>query len=560
MPRTTLLTGSNSALVDALAEECADAAVLPWEPHRPLRRALPRAYSVWLLTGGLGPVPWHDAGVEADAMAGLVSGLPECGAAELNLVVPGELAHPPRVDPPRPADRAVAHAYRALGERVAKAAADTGTAFRLFTTPAAVSDTDADRLTGPHRLMAVLRSVVADVSARSASYLSSRPLRVVVPEGATVPVLPAREMARALLACAPAGVCGEFRVPGCCVAAAADLCRRAGEVLGVTVVPTTDPAELSEVDLLLHDRLTGWLPARPSPGLPLMTPPAQRRVLRRSPAFRSPPEAAWSIRVAGPLTYHVSGAGADPVVVLNAVGYGVDVWRPLVDRLTARRRRVLVWSWPPGRFLGPAGQAAALAAVLAREGVTRCHLVGWCTGPKTAVEFAARHPGTVASMVFVNGSFKVDGTDDGLDTPYEGNLEFLCRTLVEQPGHARRMATMFGGAAEPVPADATAATVLAAPHGALRAAIGAPFRDEAAITAYAAELTAFWAHDHSPVLAAARVPVLSVSAEYDEVVSGARIRAALPHARHVELRGATHQSVYDRADELAALIDDFTTR
>ncbi|TQS26501.1 alpha/beta fold hydrolase [Microbispora sp. KK1-11] len=455
---------------------------------------------------------------------------------------------------------------------------------------------------GLHRFLAALRSVVDEVTARAPDYFGTRPLRCLLPPESAVRLTPMDEVARVLVELAddPETAGGRFRLAASEAVPADDLLQRIGDVYGVRLLPVHDPAELDPIDRLLHDRLTGFL-AEPSPwtgcrettpGPLVWGPPAQRALLRRMRrAQETAGEAArdrrerlparlvrTTIDVAGrPLTYHLAvppavpgpagtpargGPGAEPLVLLNALGQGLAFWHPLIDRLSARRRVLVVdprgpEDDDPASVPGLDDHVDDLEAVLKNEGVERCHLVGWCTGPKQAVRFAVRRPDVVASMVFLNGSFRVEGGHDDLDTPYERNLDYLCRTLARRPDQAGRLLRLFGGEEPPA---SRPDEVLALTNGALREEVRAPFLSARTLVPYALQMLAFWGDDVSAEAGQVRVPVLAVGAEHDRVVSTPRLRAAaarFPSGRFVELRGATHQCLYDRAAVLAELIEEF---
>jgi hypothetical protein len=134
------------------------------------------------------------------------------------------------------------------------------------------------------------------------------------------------------------------------------------------------------------------------------------------------------------LDYYVGGSTGDAVVVLNAFGQGLEYWYRLLNNLI-QRHRVIIWE-PRGTTAPPpfglAEQVDDLDAVLQQEGIENAHLIGWCTGPKVAIDFYLRRPAAVRSMVFLNSTFKCDGSPEELNSPYEQNVESLLRMLVKK--------------------------------------------------------------------------------------------------------------------------------
>ncbi|MCT7355494.1 alpha/beta hydrolase, partial [Streptomyces sp. 15-116A] len=417
-------------------------------------------------------------------------------------------------------------------------------------------------------------------------------LRLLAPPGAALPLLPAEDAVRLLFALsASAATAGRAcRVSSPHATPLAEVCERIADVYGIRLAAVTDAGELTAVDRLLCRRLTGVLEGAgrvgdvldacdvlgPGARVAAVRPPSQRRLLR---AIREGQRAARENRSAGTadfvrtlgtntvsgrdrkatVVYRTAGpppggTGALPVVLIGALGQGPGFWYPLMRRLAARRRVLLVQ--PSGARRHRTGPPET-AAVLRREGLGPAHLVGWCTGPKEAVALARAHPEQVASLAFLSGSFRVEGREDGLDTEYERSLHTLCRTVRARPSAAGRLLRLFG-APEPEPQSADG--VLAATHGDLRELVRAPFRDEDALVGYAAAMLDFWADDSADGAPEVSVPVLALGAEYDRVVSRARLRAAagrFPRGRYAEFTAATHQFLYDRAELLAEVLEGF---
>ncbi|QNS09285.1 alpha/beta fold hydrolase [Streptomyces xanthii] len=416
----------------------------------------------------------------------------------------------------------------------------------------AAPDVPAQSEAGPLRsLFDAVHDTVTEVRARQDDYFVRRPLR-----------LPARLLS--------AG--GDETV-------AASLARLLGDTYALTVEAVSDEAELTAVDRLAAARATrsGPLPAPAPPSAREAAALARLQEERRAAVTREADRigAAAPERVGvlgGVLPYLAAGPRTEdrpPVVLVNALGMGTALWHPLMAVL-ARTHRVLTWAprgtAPDSRPLRLRDQADDLAAVLAAEGARECHLVGWCSGPKAALAFHRRRPGAVRSMVFLHGSFRHTGDAAGRepDTPYERNLEELCRAVTARPALAGRLRTLFTGAPAPLPDDTpphqAAEEVLARPARALDTELLRPFADDAVLVAYARQLLDYWADDALAHAGDVDVPVLCVGAEFDRIASPERLALAagrFPRARHELLPGATHHSMYDRPAEVAALLTEF---
>lgn len=259
----------------------------------------------------------------------------------------------------------------------------------------------------------------------------------------------------------------------------------------------------------------------------------------------------------GPLTYLRGGALGPPMILLNALGQGLDPWTRLLALLAPRR--VLAWEMrrtdAAGRPLVLDEHADDLAAIRAHEGAAACHLVGWCTGAKVALAHCLRGGGGTRSMTFLSGAFKHPARRPELDTTYERNLEAVCRAVELKPAAAARLMRLL--AHNPHGADG-AAEGLAPPM--LAAAVRKPFESAEAFVVYALQHMDFWSRDPLPAAAGLDVPMLFVGCEQDVIVSPEGVRAAadgVPSAGYVELGAATHYALFERAEDVAVLIERF---
>ncbi len=269
------------------------------------------------------------------------------------------------------------------------------------------------------------------------------------------------------------------------------------------------------------------------------------------------------------LTYFVAGRGT-PLVLLNALGQGLHYWYRLIDRLI-HEFRIVVWE-PRGVAHQPYAcgleqQIQDLRAIVQHEKFDACHLLAWCTGPKVATEFCVRHPDAVASMIFLNSTFKCFDRPDAAETAYEHNLESLCRVVDKHPAMALSVMRSLTStdaskdvALSEMGSETLAASVVAKPNRQLQSHILAPFRDEGTTLNYVRQLMDFWSHDTLAKAGRVHVPVLLISSEYDEIASpeaSEEFTRLLPASWHMQVPGATHYCLYDRPDLISQLIRSF---
>ena len=454
------------------------------------------------------------------------------------------------------------------------------------------------------RLVSALHSLKSEIEERSPQYFDFRTLRFYVPANATVNLVPAARVADLLLRIAgkEATKCASFSIVSHHNTHLSDLCERLGMAYGLGLLAVDDFASLNAIDRAFHERLAGLEErfVRQDVKLPNAQPSIDDSSLEDT-AFGEDEQielftllrqdqdeavAASRGRAAGvisrlscktvaangsDLNYYVGGSTGDAVVVLNALGQGLEYWYRLVDNLI-ESHRVIIWeprgtTAPPPPF-GLAAQVDDLDAVLQQEGIQDAHLIGWCTGPKIAIDFYLRRPAAVRSMVFLNSTFKCDGSPEELNSPYEQNVESLLRMLVKKPAMAATVKKTFQSPAETneiellegVDGEEASVSVLSLMNTHLKASVLAPFKTEQTTLNYAHQLIDFWSRDVRPRANEVKVPVLLIAAEYDQVATPAGSRAAcdlFPNARYLYVRSATHYCLYDRPEFIAGVLKSF---
>ena len=456
------------------------------------------------------------------------------------------------------------------------------------------------------RLIAALHSLKAEIEERSPQYFDFRTLRFHVPANAIVNLVPATRVADLLLDISGKEMTANanFSIVSPGNTDLSDLCERLGVAYGLGLLVVEDFTSLNAIDRAFHERLDGLeecfvgevvqLPHAETFGtsdvvlkgaafdeddqIELFT--LLRRDQNEALASRRARAAELPSRLrrktvtanGSELDYYVGGGSKDDaVVVLNALGQGLEYWHRLLDNLI-ENHRVIVWeprgtTAPPPPF-GLAEQVNDLDAVLQSEGIEGAHLIGWCTGPKVAIDFYLRRPAAVRSMVFLNGTFKCDGSPEELNSPYEQNVESLLRMLVKKPAMATTVKKTFQAPAETdeieflqgVDGDEASVSVLSLMNTHLRTSVLAPFKTEQTTLNYAHQLIDFWSRDVRPRASEVKVPVLLVAAEYDQVATPAGSSVAcdlFPNARYLYVRGATHYCLYDRPEFLGGVLKDF---
>lgn len=447
------------------------------------------------------------------------------------------------------------------------------------------------------QFLSVLHSFKVEIEERSPHYFDFHALRCLVPEGAVLNLITAAQASEILLHVARTDgtIGGSFSVADSQDTPLAVLCERIGVAYGLSLLPAKDFRDLNAIDRAFHERSGGGLG-------PLWGRNQQRghrqidsasldeevqiaflesicRNQEEADAARKRKAANLPARLTrktiardgSELNYYVGGRGSQPVVLLNALGQGLEYWYRLIDRLMedytviAWEPRGTVCPLPP---FGLADQVDDVDAVLHHEGVVTCHLIGWCTGPKVAIDFYLRRPSMVTSMAFLNSTFKCDGSPEEFDSPYERSVESLCRMLVRKPSMGASVMKNLQSPPElnetellnEPASEAMSVSVLSLMNINLRGYVVAPFKTEVTTVNYAHQLVDFWSHDSRAKAGDVQIPVLLVATEYDQVATPASSQMAaglFPNARHVLVPVATHYCLYDQPDLVAGMLREF---
>jgi pimeloyl-ACP methyl ester carboxylesterase len=353
-----------------------------------------------------------------------------------------------------------------------------------------------------------------------------------------------------------------------------------GDAYGVELLFGADPSSLSTVDRLFESRIGA---ARQSLSAELLNGTGEAEIAAWLAAWsrhHAESHRAERERLAGfpgtdalrslpsrGLQYHVFGDTGPTVVVVNALGMGLFYWARLIDRL-AHDHRIVIWelrtTTGDGRVATVDDQVEDIAAIVEEVAAGPVYLVGWCSGPKLCLRYASAHPDRVAAMVFLAGTYG----DPSSETSYQKRLGKVFELLLRSPGMAATVRNMLtdsssvaAGLSDQSGGDfALEPEILARADPSLQSSLITPYRSDETTLAYATQLLDFWSRSLDAEARAAGSPTLIIGAELDRIASpklGQEVAKLLPRGRCIEMPGATHYCMYDRPDEVAAMIRNF---
>lgn len=305
----------------------------------------------------------------------------------------------------------------------------------------------------------------------------------------------------------------------------------------------------------------------------------ERDSQRVADAITSLHEASLELPDKQVLHYYTGGSGERTLVLINAYGQSLGYWSKLLANLMAHHR-VIIWlaRGCEGQTIGAeqsspvAVHVEDLATLLTSERVEQCDLLGWCTGPKLILEYYARHPDKVATMIFLTAAFKNFDNRRDLETSYETDLEPLFTMVNRMPHLAGPLKDTLKGVLLAQKTDAVSVSLgngnsekrawelLSTVSVDLRSLVIEPFATETSVRNYAKQVIDFWEHDISLLLPQVQVPVLIISGECDKIASpkmSAAVADLIPRAKLLEVRGGSHYLHYEKHELISEIINDF---
>lgn len=139
------------------------------------------------------------------------------------------------------------------------------------------------------------------------------------------------------------------------------------------------------------------------------------------------------------------GTGPDHMILIPGLGFGSDVFGPLMDSLSETHTMWAVTlpglagtaappTPPPGTSFGEQtwtnGALTAIEALLADEGIQGAVVVGhWLTGTQLAVRLAARNPDRIRRVVLLAGSARMIRQEGAPIPPLDERVAFIDQSL-----------------------------------------------------------------------------------------------------------------------------------
>jgi len=165
--------------------------------------------------------------------------------------------------------------------------------------------------------------------------------------------------------------------------------------------------------------------------------------------------------------YYIRKEGRRPVLLINATGLPIEVWRRILGDAAHDFRLIVPIRRHGDLFLGGIAQhvsleqeASDLISIIDAEAIDAVHILAWCNGARLAVEAAGQLGRRAASLTLIAPMFKGIADLPPSPTPYLRDLQAILDAVAQAPKAAAIFAARIAETARPMdwskvsPADA----------------------------------------------------------------------------------------------------------
>ncbi len=245
------------------------------------------------------------------------------------------------------------------------------------------------------------------------------------------------------------------------------------------------------------------------------------------------------------LTYFKTPGEKPALVLINAFGMDMEFWGPAFKHFRDQFK-IMTWNlrglpdseqFLRGQDLSISAHAKDLSCIMQAEGVNSAILMGWCAGPKIALEFYRQFPERVRALILVAGKYDTEGNPDPEVTDYSKLFTELNASIATNPVIAELVVASIMNASDKDKGGVAANTILSACSPSIEYApyVTAPFRNAQNLITYSKMSRSYGEHDVYDMLHLIDVPTLIVAAEDDVIAHPVSSRRVAAHIKTSEL-------------------------
>ena len=242
-------------------------------------------------------------------------------------------------------------------------------------------------------------------------------------------------------------------------------------------------------------------------------------------------------------SYLAIGKGRETILFLHGMAGAYDIWWQVIETLQDRYK-IISLTYPPIGNLE--GLRKGILAILEKERVSECNLVGTSLGGYLAQYLVSKNPEMVKRAVFAN-TFPPNDIIVQKTRKIGKVLPFLPEWAVMQYLRQRTTTSIYPAAGN---SEIVLAYMMEQTHGRLT--------KKQYIARYRCVLDDF----DAPVSEASKIPVLIIEADHDPIVDAQlreMLKATYPSSQVKTLHGVGHFPYLNQPEEYTQIVFDFLT-
>ena len=286
----------------------------------------------------------------------------------------------------------------------------------------------------------------------------------------------------------------------------------------------------------------------------------------------------------GQLDYWCCGDGPKSIFIVNAFGLNSTFWTPLVNLLSPDYK-VILWQhrdrqsdqqlnnvyYDEDRYVDVFVEDAK--ALLTEERTDSCHLLGWCSGPKLALELADKLPELVDSVMMLTPSFPGVSGFDNQDSDFEKSLLTMCKLVNMMPRAAKSMVPSMAAMRakqegnldrfDKAISKEKTESIFSLANESFSKLLYEPFTNETLLVNYSRQLMNFRQHDIAELVNTIEQPVLLLTGSADTTTSSDRAIALCKSLKNItgfEIQGGNHYLHTEQPALTAQIVAGFIER
>ena len=234
--------------------------------------------------------------------------------------------------------------------------------------------------------------------------------------------------------------------------------------------------------------------------------------------------------------YFVRKTGTTPLLLLNAAGIPVDIWRRFLGDATHDFKIIVPERQSGDLFAGGLRrnvdvdvESQELAAILEAASVDRIDVVAWCNGARVAIDLTRRCAARVSSLVLISPTLRCHLKNAAPKLcPFEIGLHPVLESIVKRPETAAVLGKAIAQQAQSPDWESLAnnparraAALFRLPAAELGTGLMAPLSAGESLAILAHQVPSDEAYPTIETLAEVEAPLLLIMGQHDNIVSNA---------------------------------------